>query len=519
MGSDAPSRPGPTDGPGGEPERGADPSAARVVRNRHGRRRSRTLRVFAVVCLGAAAVLGAIGWAIGSADASDPGDGDAPSPSTPATPLLSARRVPGFTTARVPVRAMEQAVAPVASAAPAQSCIVVGDGSAALYAHQGDTPVVPASNQKLLTAAAALELLGSDTRLATRFLAGGPLRDGVLQGDLYMVGGGDPLLTTEAYQERQRNGRFPATDLEAVADQLVADGLRGVTGSVVGDGTRYDGQRSLPEWPRRWLTGGTVAPLSGLLVNDAWLIDPVTGEGDGGAAADPDLHAATVMQRLLSDRGVTIGGPPRSGGAPDGAEELLVVDSLPVSELVGELLAFSDNTTGELLLKEIGLEASGEGSTTAGVAAVQGWAKRSGLDSEGWVMVDGSGLSSANRVSCSMLAELLRRDGPDGVLASSLAVPGQPGTLEERLDRGDMSSRLRAKTGTLNDVAALSGWFRTVEDAQLDFEFIMNTGSRSVSSEDLELQTELVAALLTQPVEVPLEQAGPLGGGRDDDGG
>ena len=68
-------------------------------------------------------------------------------------------------------------------------------------------------------------------------------------------------------------------------------------------------------------------------------------------------------------------------------------------------------------------------------------------------------------------------------------------------------------------MAALSGWFRTVEDAQLDFEFIMNTGSRSVSSEDLELQTELLAALLTQPVEVPLEQAGPLGGGGDDDGG
>ena len=131
-----------------------------------------------------------------------------------------------------------------------------------------------------------------------------------------MVGGGDPLLTTEAYQQRLERGRLPETDLEGVADELVAAGVRQITGSVMGDGTRYDSERSVPGWAERWLTDGTVAPLSALTVNDAWLIDPTTGDRPRGPCSRiHPAHVAGVLSQLLIERGVVIAGPPRSGPA------------------------------------------------------------------------------------------------------------------------------------------------------------------------------------------------------------
>jgi D-alanyl-D-alanine carboxypeptidase/D-alanyl-D-alanine-endopeptidase (penicillin-binding protein 4) len=181
-----------------------------------------------------------------------------------------------------------------------------------------------------------------------------------------------------------------------------------------------------------------------------------------------------------------------------------------MSTIVGEVLTFSDNTTAELLLKEMGVRAGATGSTVDGVAAVTEWASDEGIAVQGWVMVDGSGLSSGNLVTCEMLAELLRRAGPDSVLADGLAIPGGVGTLEDRFTTGEYPERLRAKTGTLNKVSALSGWFTGVADAELDFEFVLNTSDRSVSIADLALQKQLLDALVDQPVPPPLEAAGPL---------
>ncbi|MEZ5239809.1 MAG: D-alanyl-D-alanine carboxypeptidase [Microthrixaceae bacterium] len=489
---------------------GADTGAGVVRRSRNGPRRTR-LGWLALGLLVLGAALAASGWVLGSPAQQDAGATESPGPEPAAAPLLSARRVPSFTTARVPVRAMAAAVQPVALDAPPQSCIVVGSGTGDLFTHRSGEALVPASNQKLLTAAAALDVLGPDATLETRFVAPGRLEGGVLRGDLFMVGGGDPLLTTEGYQARQSNGRFPDTDLEAVADDLVESGIAEITGSVVGDASRYDQERAVQGWPARWTQNGTVAPLSALLVNDAWLVDPVTGEGPGGPAPDPAQHAAAVMERLLRDRGVRIGGAARSGTAPSEATELAAIDSLPVTGLVGELLAFSDNTTAELLLKEIGLEASGAGTTEAGIAAITSWAEDSGIAEPGWAVADGSGLSSSNRLTCTMLATVLREDGPEGPIAAGLAVPGSPGTLDDRFLRGDMSERLRAKTGTLNEVAALSGWVLTAREQLLDFEFLINTDQRRVNGDDLALQQRLLAALLDQPVAPPVQEAGPGG--------
>lgn len=472
---------------------------------------SKTLLWLGILCLLGGLGALAVSWVTGQppGSASVPEEVAAPGPG-PVTPVLSARRVPTFTTAMIPRRAMAAAVQPAIDAAPTDTCIGVGDGTDSLYLHNGNAPLVPASNQKILTASAALDLIGPDETLTTTFAAAEPMENGVVEGDLFMIGGGDPVLTTDAYQARQQHGRFPETDLEAVADRLVADGLDQIIGTVVGDASRYDAQRSLPGWKPRWQSGGTVAPLSALLVNDAWLIDPVTGEGAGGPAPDPAQHAAAVMARLLTDRGVVIGGEARSGTAPADPHSIAEVESPPMSTMVGQVLTFSDNTTAELLVKEMGVRSGATGSTADGVNAVTDWAHDEGVAEQGWVMVDGSGLSSGNLLTCTMLARLLQRAGPDSVLADGLAVPGGAGTLEDRFTSGGFPERLRAKTGTLNDVSALSGWFTGAKDTALDFEFVLNTGDSTVSVADLALQQKLLEALADQPVPPPLEAAGPL---------
>src|SRR5690606_11936972 len=136
-------------------------------------------------------------------------------------------------------------------------------------------------------------------------------------------------------------------------------------------------------WPPRFIEQGQVAPLSELLVNDGWTVDALTSGVGGGPAADPAVHAADVMTELLEARGVTVTGPPQAGPAPADASTLLEIPSLTVAELVGQALAFSDNTTTELLVKELGVRAGGGGSTAAGLAAITGWIAEHGVDATG----------------------------------------------------------------------------------------------------------------------------------------
>lgn len=420
-----------------------------------------------------------------------------------ATPVLSARRVPELVSRPVASRNLAAAVDPVLAQAPPDTCLQARAGSSAVVSRNETASLVPASNMKLVSAAAALELLGPDTRLSTRFVTDGAPTDGtVVRGNLYMIGGGDPLLSTSTYLSQLPNGLQPSTDLADVADRIAAAGIREITGSVVGDESRYDMVRTIDAWPERYLSQGQVAPLSALLVDDAW--SPSTGAGN-----DPAVHAATVLTELLRERGITVAGAPSAGVAPDGAPTLTEVESLTVAELVDEALRFSDNTTVELLVKEMGLQASGEGSTAAGLEAVRGWVDDAGLPAEGLVLDDGSGLSEQNRVTCSLLAELLADEGAEGTVANGLARPGEPGTLDDRLLDPDLQGRVRAKTGTLRPVTALSGWLRTVPERDLAFAFVINTPGGSVTEADLALQGTLLEAMLGYPDSPPLEELSP----------
>jgi D-alanyl-D-alanine carboxypeptidase/D-alanyl-D-alanine-endopeptidase (penicillin-binding protein 4) len=226
--------------------------------------------------------------------------------------------------------------------------------------------------------------------------------------------------------------------------------------------------------------------------------------------------AAEVFEQLLVDRGVEVRGAASAAAAPDDLVALATVDSRPLVDVVGQMLTTSDNTTAELLVKELGLARVGEGSTAAGTRAVADVLGELGLPTEGLVVADGSGLHDDDRVSCDLLTAVLLRAGPDSDMAESLAVAGESGTLEERFLDSFVSGRLRAKTGSLNESTALSGYVDTLAGLDLVFAYVANGSGLSAEIETLYDQQDLLGdALVRYPEGPALEDLAPLpvGGG------
>lgn len=428
----------------------------------------------------------------------------------PATPIASARRVPELLIEPIAARNLATELAPVIERAPAGTCVQITDDSHPVALHNADMPLVPASNMKVVTAGAALSIIGPKTRLTTRFLTDGKPTDGsTVKGNLYMVGGGDPLLTTDARANQDKYKGEPRTRVEDVADKIVATGIRHVEGSVVGDASRYDNTTKIESWPDRYFTQGQVGRISALTVDDGWSTTT-------GPASDPAQHAATVLTRMLEDRGVSIDGDPTVGVAPEEASTLVDIPSLTVGEIVTQMLQFSDNTTAEMLIKEMGLTESGIGSTAAGLEALTGWATGLGLATDGVNIVDGSGLSAEDRLTCQFLSGVLSSDGADGPIANGLAVPGSPGTLKDRFPSQPLHDAVRAKTGSLNGVTSLSGWLATPSGLPLDFAIIMNIEGRGVSGTDIRLQSSILDAAMTYPDSPDPDLAAPSPAHTDD---
>ena len=208
-------------------------------------------------------------------------------------------------------------------------------------------PLIPASNQKLLVGAVALDVLGADHAFTTEVRAAAPA-GGVVSGDLFLVGGGDPLLTSSTYPtQNDPNPVTAPTSLDALADQIVAAGIQRIDGAVVGDASRYDDEYFAPSWVND-VRGIEAGPYDALMVNDARVT------GDPLRAAEPAVAAARELTQLLVDRGVTVAGRRASAGSRR-TVTVASVESAPMSVIVGEMLATSDNNTAELLVKELGV--------------------------------------------------------------------------------------------------------------------------------------------------------------------
>jgi D-alanyl-D-alanine carboxypeptidase/D-alanyl-D-alanine-endopeptidase (penicillin-binding protein 4) len=468
-----------------------------------------------LVALGLVVVAALAGGAASASEREAGSDDDAGAAvrAAPVTPVLSARRVPGLLAAPVADRRLVAALDAIVARQPGVTCLLAASGGRALYSRNPDRPLTPASLEKLVTAVAAVEVLGEDFRFRTSLVATSPPEGGVVAGDAWVVGGGDALLSTAAYAARFRNQPQTVTPVEGLADAIARAGVAAIAGRLLGDESRYDADRYPDPWPARYIDQDQTGPLSALSVNDSWAAFPPHPEmrvPDEAPAADPAVHAAAVLEVVLAERGVTVTGGVGTGVAPAGAVEIAAVDSPPLRDVVAEMLRESDNQTAELLLKELAVARGQPGTTEAGAAVAAEVVADLGLAATAPVVADGSGLAAENRVTCELVQAILEGAGTESDLADGLPVAGQTGTLSRRFVDSPVEGRLRAKTGTLNQVTALAGYLLTTPGATVTFSFIANLPPElRVDEDDLALQDELALTLARYPEGPSLEELGP----------
>ncbi len=393
--------------------------------------------------------------------------------------------------------------------------------------YQADRPLIPASAQKAVTAAAALRGLGPSFHFETRVYATGPVVDGVLEGDLVVVGRGDPTLT--------------ADKLWRLVRDLKTHGLQRVAGDLLLDDTYFSGSPMIAGWTRTVdldegpsyfapigalaaeFGGVTVVVRPGALVGtpatvavetpagDAVRItaavdtvgtkertrldmrrivrdDGVTFEVEGGvrveggerrfrrSVADPTVYFGGILAHLLAEAGVTVGGRVRRGVLPPASTLLRTITSPPLASVLMDMNKYSSNFMAEAVLRTLGAELRGEGSTEAGLAVIRAHLDALGIAPEQSQLVNGSGLSRDLRFSPEAMTRVLADAARDGTIApeflASLAIGGRDGTLDDRFE--DVPDAVRAKTGTLSDTVALVGFVRTTHDELLAFAFFAN---------------------------------------------
>jgi D-alanyl-D-alanine carboxypeptidase/D-alanyl-D-alanine-endopeptidase (penicillin-binding protein 4) len=299
--------------------------------------------------------------------------------------------------------------------------------------------LMPASAEKLAVSFAALRLLGPGFRFRTEVVGSGELVGKNWDGDLVLVGFGDPTLAPK--------------DIDALARDVAAWGIRRVTGRVLGDERHFDARRDAPGWKPSYL-GVESKPLSALSVAE------VEFRGANGSAA----AAASALTAALERRGVSVDGSPRAGPASGAGFPLAIDLSDPLVAIVRHMNRESDNFVAEMVLKELGASVARRGSTTAGGRIVRAALADAGVPVAGVRIADGSGLSFGDRLTANALVGILRAGAADPTIrdafVTSLSVAGVSGTLEKRLARRPTRGRVIAKTGTTNAASALAGFVR-----------------------------------------------------------
>jgi serine-type D-Ala-D-Ala carboxypeptidase/endopeptidase (penicillin-binding protein 4) len=332
----------------------------------------------------------------------------------------------------------------------------------------------PASVEKLYTATTALEKLGPTARLSTSVLGTGQLGpNGVWEGDLYLRGGGDPTFGDSSFIHSHYGGA--GASISTLVSQLVrSDGIHAVRGSVYGDESYFDSLRGEPSsnYKQDPFLEGT---LSGLAFDRG-----ETGKERGAHA--PAAYAARKLWALLKNDGVSIRGSTGTASAPPGAVQLAAVSSPTVDELLGLMLPPSDNFFAETLVKDLGVAFGGAGTTAAGASVVsQTISSQFGIAPQ---IVDGSGLSEADKTSVYEVADLLvgLEPTPTGaLLRGSMAIAGRTGTLSERMRDTRAAGNCQGKTGTLTGYSNLVGYCQAANGHLLAFAFFDDAISTSLA--------------------------------------
>ena len=416
-----------------------------------------------------------------------------------------------------------------------------------LFSRNATYPFVPASITKLFSTALALRRLKPEYRMNTELLAGGPIdiATGTLRGDLILLGGGDPSLSSRRFpfsRETKDVRDYPIPAFEALVDELVTRGVRSIAGDVVGDDSAYIWSPFREGWAQDDALYGYGAPVSALTVNDNLVELIITPAPKAGAPAqvetlpqlpyydilnrvlttpapadpiewelapgrqlllrgsiavgarpwrgkvaidEPALYAAHYLRDALLRRGIAVSGSARArhllAGDPEPAAPQLALlarhASPPVSEIVRSVNKESVNLFAELLLAEVARASTGLGSPERGLAELHRFLREIGIPADAVSLADASGLARLNLVSPQATILLLNSmwQSPErDAFLDSLPTGGKDGTLENRFTDSPLANQIRAKTGTLRGVNALSGYATTRSGRTLSFSVFVN---------------------------------------------
>ncbi|MGA7206920.1 MAG: D-alanyl-D-alanine carboxypeptidase/D-alanyl-D-alanine-endopeptidase [Specibacter sp.] len=342
----------------------------------------------------------------------------------------------------------------------------------ALYSLDGDADRTPASNLKLLTAAAALKSLGAQTRLATSVVSG------PTPNTLVLKAGGDAMLAAGDSDPTAVMGHAGLSTLaKETAAALTAAGAKGpVTLSL--DDSLFTGPALNPNWDFGDVEVGEIAPI--------YPIALYAGRFSAGVMTAPRpqdaaMTAAETFATALAEAGVATTGEISRAAAPAG-KVLASVDSATVAQQVQYLLAESDNYEAEVMARLVAVAQKQEASNAGAMAAVRQVVQGLGVSLDGVVTVDNCGLGHGNLVSAHTLVEviamMLKNPGADvGQALEGLPIAGLTGTLGARFTGPatvDAAGLVRAKTGTLNVVSALTGYVINAQGRLLAFSIIGN---------------------------------------------
>lgn len=424
-----------------------------------------------------------------------------------------------------------------------------------LYSHFGDIQLRPASNMKILTGVAAMEVLGPEYRFSTEVLTDGEITRSTLQGNLYLKGKGDPTLLKENFDQFARD--------------LKAQGIDEINGDIIGDDTWFDDVRlsedmswdNEPSYVAAQISALTISPNDDYdtgsvivevhpgsevgqapevrtipetdhvtIVNQAEIIEAGQAKSisiqrehgsndivikghmpqDGtmsrtwSSVWEPTNYALDVFKKSLEEQGIKVSDEAKveRGVTPEEASLLISKESMPLEDILIPFMKLSNNGHGEILTKEMGRSVYGEGSWANGLQVINDILSKFNINENAILLRDGSGMSDKTLIPADEVSQLLYaiqdRDWYP-VFKSSLPVAGEPdrlvgGTLRNRMTGDSTRGNVVAKTGSLTSVSTLSGYVTTKDGERLVFSMLMNNyigGTSSMTAIQDLIATEL----------------------------
>jgi D-alanyl-D-alanine carboxypeptidase/D-alanyl-D-alanine-endopeptidase (penicillin-binding protein 4) len=348
-----------------------------------------------------------------------------------------------------------------------------------LYSKNAGKLFMPASNMKIVTSAVALTLLGADYRYRTTFLIDGEVRDSLLDGNLLVIGRGDPTVS-----DRMRGTATIVMD--ALADSLRAHRIRQISGSLARVGNAFPDSIYGYGWEWDDLGEYYGAGVDELIFNEGMAPTKLRPPPDtardslySGPAKSPAKAYLDALHDALVRKSIRMDGAVRDSilPTPFKMDTLFVLVSPPLREILPALMKQSQNQIAEILLRTIGLERGGLGTADSARKIVGQQLLAWGVQPDGFVIRDGSGLSDQDLLTPETIVRVLDRIQRDTAFAAyynAMPIAGVDGTIDTRMKGTPAEGNVHAKTGTLAKARTLSGYVTTADGERLIFAILAN---------------------------------------------